>query len=267
MMKLFIYDGSFDGMVSAIFDSFAAKCAPSAIVSEHFQQASLLDEIWRIETDPEKVERVLQGLNRRSAGEAATLIYKMFLSEMPDIEMQIYRLVRLVMRAHDPAILENFANEHVLYAAQVNKMISREVHRMHAFVRFQRASSGIYYALIDPDFNVLPLLDDHFTRRFADQPWLIFDVRRRYGLSYDLQHTCFVSDQSPVLLESIHTQPVPDVEEGERIYQQLWQRYFHAVNIAERNNTKLHLRHLPKRYWKYLVEKQMPSAKKLSSRW
>jgi probable DNA metabolism protein len=45
-------------------------------------------------------------------------------------------------------------------------------------------------------------------------------------------------------------------DESELLYQMLWQQYFNSVNIAARKNTRLHLRHMPKRYWKYLPEKR-----------
>lgn len=39
-------------------------------------------------------------------------------------------------------------------------------------------------------------------------------------------------------------------------FQKLWQDYFKSTNIESRKNMKLHTRHIPKRYWKYLSEKQ-----------
>ena len=36
----------------------------------------------------------------------------------------------------------------------------------------------------------------------------------------------------------------------------MWKDYFDSTNIKERKNMKLHIRHVPKRYWKYLSEKQ-----------
>jgi len=42
----------------------------------------------------------------------------------------------------------------------------------------------------------------------------------------------------------------------EAAYQTMWRAYFQAVTIPERRNLKLHLRHVPKRYWPYLTEKQ-----------
>jgi probable DNA metabolism protein len=46
------------------------------------------------------------------------------------------------------------------------------------------------------------------------------------------------------------------IDEKEELYQQLWQQYFSSVNIAARKNTKLHIQHMPKRYWRWLTEKK-----------
>ena len=47
-----------------------------------------------------------------------------------------------------------------------------------------------------------------------------------------------------------------DPSASERLSQMLWQRYFAAVNIAQRANPGLHLSKLPRRYWRYLTEKK-----------
>ncbi|MGY0039832.1 DUF4130 domain-containing protein [Pedobacter sp. NJ-S-72] len=46
------------------------------------------------------------------------------------------------------------------------------------------------------------------------------------------------------------------LSEKEGFYAVLWKDYFKSTNIAARKNTKLHIQHVPKRYWKYLTEKQ-----------
>ena len=56
---------------------------------------------------------------------------------------------------------------------------------MEAFVRFQKLKDGLYYSLVQPDYNVLPLII-HFEDRYADQRWLIYDSHRKYGLYYNL---------------------------------------------------------------------------------
>lgn len=127
---------------------------------------------------------------------------------------------------------------------------------MEAFIRFQLTQDDLYYAVIDPDFDVLPLIKKHFHERYADQAWLIYDTRRKYGLYYDKEKVEAVSMSfeentgSGKNIRSIYN-------ENEELYQKLWQQYFNSVNIAARKNMKLHIQHMPKRYWKFLTEKSI----------
>lgn len=45
------------------------------------------------------------------------------------------------------------------------------------------------------------------------------------------------------------------LDEKDEYFQHLWKQYYHSTNIEARRNMKLHIKHVPKRYWKYLVEK------------
>lgn len=251
-----IYDGSYEGLLSCIFVIFKERIAPVAISTEENHQFTLLDEATHVSTNEDWAARVLKGIESRTNVSASALIYKIFLSELPLSEMLVYQVIQAIIRKGDATILENFANPFILKAAQIEKMIHREVHRMHAFVRFQKSRDGVFYSAIEPDFNVLPLIGDHFERRYADQNWLIFDAKRHYGLYYDQATMSFVSPDDPVF--AISASALEDdsfKDEREAEYQALWKNYFQAVNIRERNNPKLHLRHMPQRYWKYLLEK------------
>lgn len=257
-----IYDGSYEGLLSCVFAVFKERIEPVLITSEACYQASLLDAATQVTTNDAWALRVIEGIDRRTRGRASPLIYAVFLSELPGSEMLVYRVIQAIIRQGDASALENYANPDVLKAAQIEKMIHREVHRMHAFVRFQKRRDGLFCAAIEPDFNVIPLIGDHFERRYADQCWLIFDTRRHYGLYYDKTAMGFIAADDPVISSAGDLiSPVGAsldaslTDEKELEYQALWKNYFHAVNISERNNAKLHLRHMPRRYWKYLTEK------------
>ncbi len=263
---VFIYDGSYEGLLSCIFSVFKKRITPTAITTEASYQLTLLDAVERVATNEEWATRVLKGIDERTHARASTLIYKLFLSELPSCEMLVYQVIQAIIKKGDESILENFANPYILKAAQIEKMMHREVHRMHAFVRFQKSRDGLFYAAVDPDFNVLPLIGDHFERRYADQPWLIFDARRHYGLHYDLKKMSFVSVDDAIIRTNLPScsndklqnnvfQDDAFQDEREKEYQSLWKNYFQSVNISERNNAKLHLRHMPRRYWKHLTEK------------
>lgn len=270
-MMIYIYDGSFEGLLSAVFTSFADKIFPRDIVEENRYQLGLLDDARSIGTNEDQAERVLRALDHKSKGRGALLVYKMFLSGLPEIEMTIFHLIKTLMDRRENrlnhhlkvldnplSVLDNYANPHVAQALRIEKMIGREVHRMHAFVRFQKSADGIFRALINPDFNVLPLIATHFERRYADQPWVILDTLRHYALYYNLSTTRIIGPDDALLAPTVNEQREKGHDQKEDLYQQLWVDYFNSVNIQERKNTKLHLRHMPRRYWRHLVEKTHP---------
>jgi probable DNA metabolism protein len=89
--------------------------------------------------------------------------------------------------------------------------------------------------------------------RDSDQKWMIFDLKRHYGIFYDLKEVHFFTPDSSQLQN--FRNPEQFHHEEEKKYQTLWQRYFVKTGIPERKNMKLHIQWVPKRYWKYLTEK------------
>lgn len=250
---IYLTDGTYDGLLCAIFDSYKNP-APQEIVDARCFQGNIFDAQYSVTSNEEIAQRVLLGIEKVAGASANRLLLKAFLSEFPDANMLVYRLVRKLMALKRGDFLKNYGDADVLRAAQISKMINREVHRMHAFVRFQKLQCGDYLALVDPDFNVMPLLDDHFVRRFADMAWTIFDTRRGYGIYYDKTSVSYVTEIPADLDES---EKIADefLDQNEKAFQALWKAYFDSVNIKFRKNEKHHLAQLPKRYWKYLSEK------------
>ncbi|MEO7524367.1 MAG: TIGR03915 family putative DNA repair protein, partial [Ferruginibacter sp.] len=124
-------------------------------------------------------------------------------------------------------------------------------------VRFQLTKDKLYYAIIQPDYNVLPLISKHFEDRYADQRWLIYDSIRKVGLYFDLQKVEEIVMHFEADLDN-KEQLKAIYDEEEVLYQTLWQQYFQSININARKNLKLHIQHMPKRYWRNLVEKKIP---------
>lgn len=253
-MYHYAYDGSFEGFLTVIFDVYERKAWPDKIVNQQRVQPSLFATSIPVITDEEKADRVWRGLLRKISAVAGVQLYKVFLSELPDMEMIIYQYIKLAFDS-PVNIEENFAADCVRLVAHINKQVFRESHRMEAFVRFQKTGDNLFYAGIEPDFNVIPLIQKHFSQRYADQRWLIYDIKRKYGIYYNLQTVSYVQlEQVPINRSG--QLPATLLDEHETAYQDLWQTYFNSVNIPERKNKKLHLRHIPARYWKYLAEKR-----------
>ena len=252
-MKVLLYDGTFDGLLSAIFDAYDLRVQVGRIVPAFEHEASLFEQPITCIFDKNKANRVQKAIVSKTSKGALKILYSAFLSEEADVEMRIYRFVQAAM-ASKISVEENFLDDNILHLHQLKKKIDREVHRMHAFVRFQLTKDEIYYAVIEPDFNVMPLISDHFEKRYPAQQWLIYDARRHYGIFYDKTKTDFITfaEQNPLQLRQLPSSILDAAETG---YQVAWKHYFDSVNIPERKNIKLHLQHVPRRYWKYLSEK------------
>ena len=251
--KILVYDGSFNGYLTAIFIAFEQKLVIADIQKDSQLQSGLFSDVETVYTDVDKAKRVWNGIEKKSTT-AIKNIYFSFLSEQKGIELLLYRYIQKLFSKTEMLHL-NFSDDHVLKVAQLAKSVGREKHRMEAFVRFQLTKDGIYFSNIEPDFDVLPLISKHFKSRYADQKWLIYDVKRKYGLYYDLNSVEMVT----LKLNEVHTNKTiksTAFTAGEYEYQDLWNNYFKSTNIASRVNMKLHIQHVPKRYWKYLSEKK-----------
>lgn len=254
MLQTVIYNGSFENFLTALFDVYEYKIKEPDIQKEGFANTSLFADIHIVPENKVKAERVIKALKQKISNQAFTGFYKTFLSELPGIENVLLRYVQYMLASVNSAE-RNFANADVLMIHQTSHKVDREKHRMKAFIRFQKTKDDLYYAIVQPDFNVLPLIVKHFKDRYADQRWLIYDVRRKYGLYYDKE---MVTEVNIDFKENINDASVKQniYDEEEDLYQSLWQTYFNSVNIKARKNMKLHIQHMPKRYWKYLTEKQ-----------
>jgi probable DNA metabolism protein len=197
-----------------------------------------------------KAKRVWKGMKKRLPEKILTRYYWAFLTEVPEVYNLLTRFARYVFDVGGH-VVEDYSNPDILRVEELNNMLHREKHRFEAFVRFDKGADGRFYAAIDPDFNVLPVIEPHFRDRYADQEWIIYDVTRHYGLYYDLHKTEAIQlEDAPKLKQHglVHEADSAD-------YQQLWFTYFKSVSIKARENKKLHYQHVPLRYWKYLPEK------------
>ena len=253
-MLYYLYDGTFEGFLSGVFDVYYRNEKPARIVNEG-TALPLFADPHQVISDEDKAGRVLDGLKKKISKSAIHMLYYCFLSEMQDIELILLRYIQKAL-ASPVSIEVNFADDDVLMLSKIYKKVSNERTHMLQFVRFQKTSDGMYFAVMDPLYNVLPLCVDFFQDRYADQQWLIYDTRRNFGLYYDLTKTEVVHfEHPPVHLKTgkISTEQQDDYEKA---FQALWKDYLQAITIQPRKNLRLQRQFMPKRFWKYLIEKE-----------
>ncbi len=255
-MVTYLFDSTFPGLLTAVFESYAARQKEINVIPAAGYQPGFPDTAVTITSDPEKAQRVWDGLGKRIGNAGRYEFYTAFFSESSEAWQHMFGYARYIFD-HGGERAADYGNRHVLAIATYARKVGRERHRMKAFVRFKKGMDGLYAAVVEPDFNVLPLIAGHFRDRYADQRWMIFDKRRRYGIYYDLTFVQEVKiEPLPAGASRVAAPAAMLPDENDSLYTSLWQEYFKSTNIKERANLKLHIQHVPRRYWKHLPEKE-----------
>jgi len=244
--KAYLYDGSFDGLLTCIYDAFYLKENPIEIISEHAFVPDLIKETFYIETRQADAEKVYNATREKISNDAAELIYYVYLSDLPGSGILILKYLRIGFKMGSNTNL-NLQNEIVLKMFRIRNKVALEAHRILGFIRFKKISKEIYYAPFEPDHNIIALISDHFSNRLSDQNWIIHDLKREIAVFYNRNEwviSPFSKKQGAALFSY----------NEESKYEKLWRTYFSATAITERKNINLQRNHMPKRYWKHLTE-------------
>lgn len=255
-MIIFQYDHTFEGILSALFDAYSRKTFPDLLLPEKEPLPLFYDSVFHVITDNKKAERVWTALKKKLSRGALSQLTYCWLSEKPEAPLLLFNYMRKIVIAPH-SIETNFSDPDILAITQLGKKVSSEQHRVLQFMRFQKTYNGIYYGAMAPLYNVFPLTISHFQNRFSDQPWLIYDTKRKYGYYYDQNTVSEITFEFP---EQSHftTGKLNDslLDIKEKLFQTLWKSYFDSICIKERLNPIKHKKDMPVRFWKYLTEKQ-----------
>lgn len=312
----YVYDGSFEGFLSAItvvmrsHSSVLDKKRPFyGIISENAPRP-LLD--YKIAPIIPSIIFDFGNYIQQNFGETMTkTIYHAFLSEAEGIEDAITEYIFLARKQHrDP--IDQLYQDCVKKVAGAAKTVTRESHHYLGLLRFRKVVSPdncnefptndslqsgtkqstnsidhqkslhshdpsvfdtsllsiedtmsslitdgsvyeksdkpleIFVADCEPVTCALPLIAEHFVERFPNQIFIIFDRRRSICVIHFKSDQWIIKPYDPKLDISIHF---------DSSFELIWQKYFKTLAIPERINPKLQMGNMPKRYWKYLIEK------------
>lgn len=227
---------------------------PDSLLDMNDMKPLFVDKSFHIITETEKSQRVWSGLEKKLSESACGMLLTVWLSELPDVGSLLFRFMYKAFRSQQSIEL-NFGDKDVLKCTEIFRKVNSSRQKVIQFVRFQKTKDGIFFAPISPDFNVISLVAEHFKERYADQQWIIYDTKRRYGLYYDLSDITEITfSENPV--DEAGKLKSEQLDESEKIYRQMWKNYFRTMTIKERINPKLQSQHMPIRYWKYLTEMQ-----------
>jgi probable DNA metabolism protein len=155
-------------------------------------------------------------------------------------------MYRLAWRTsfENPRLLEDAADPDVRNATLMDAAIRRDVHKMHAFVRFreivEEGAAPVYFAWFEPEHEILRRGATFFVKRFPNMTWTIATpegaaVWNQTALSF---------------VES----PGRDAGPASDAFEDLWRTYYRSICNVARINPSVMQREMPQKYWKNLPE-------------
>ncbi len=156
-------------------------------------------------------------------------------------------LYRLLWRLRvEPRLMEVAADREVNAAQRMVKSVNRDVHKMHAFVRFRDVSTAegeAFVAWFEPEHFIEERAAPFFARRFASMRWTI--VTPRLTVVWDGDDLVFGPGgrRSEV--------PAEDAQDA------LWRTYYASIFNPARLKVKAMTAEMPKKYWRNLPEARL----------
>lgn len=204
------------------------------------EQASLLDcsadrpsvrdpAVSQAFTVPREFLRLAQSVILHSDPSRFALLYRML--------WRMRNEPRLLSMTMDPDIVKAFA---------MSRSIRRDIHKMHAFVRFRevpQTEPQAFIAWFEPDHHIVEAATPFFARRFANFPWAIMTPER--SAHWDLHELTF----GPGAHRS--DAPADDATED------LWRQYYASIFNPARLKVHSMRNHMPQKYWRNLPESEL----------
>jgi DNA polymerase len=188
------------------------------------------------------------------AGEAPSIALPRRVAEMiellvchrdPERYALLYQLVWRVL--HDERMLPEIASDPLVHRLhRMEKSVRRDLHKMHAFVRFRQSDEGRFVAWFEPEHFILEAAAQFFLDRFRGMAWSILTP---LGSLYWDRVRLTIGPPA-------RRQDAPSAD----AFEEGWRGYYESTFNPARLNPTVMRGHMAKKYWKNLPEAQSISG-------
>jgi len=238
----YLYDGSFEGLLCCVHESYYLKELPFMIF-DYEQPQETLFPVKEIKTDHAKAEKVENSIAESISKEALRLVHTCYFSCMENREVTILNFLRMGYKIGSK-VTSMLSHDTVRAITKAAQNVLSESHFYREFLRFSEYN-GALVAIIEPKNFVLPITSPHFCDRLPDEKFLIYDKNHKYAFVYENYRRMLIP------LEHIE---LPEAGEEEEKYRVLWKQFYNTIAIESRINPKRRMGNMPKRYWSQLTE-------------
>ncbi|MGO3019201.1 MAG: TIGR03915 family putative DNA repair protein [Anaerococcus sp.] len=250
-MKYLTYDGTLEGLFTVVFEFY--KDIFKISIEKESDQLDFLKKDF-IETDLDKSYRVKKALEEKISPKFLKDVQRNFRSKDLDKENLIARMIRFSFHYGNSFIGSD--NKYAIKFRENLKNYGSELHTYKGLVRFSKIQEDFLFSEIAPENDLIMDLALHFLKRMPKEKFIIYDKNRKKAF-FSIEGKFELVDVIDLKIEE---------DKDEKFYKDLWVSFYDSISIKERKNSKLMISNMPKKYWKYLPEKNRISLKKKESR-
>jgi len=225
-----------------VYESYYKKELPFAIFDYDKEQDTLFS-VKEIVTDDVAAKKVEDSIGGKISQETLRLVQLCYLSYIENRELAILEFLRMGYKI-GPSVIDMLSHETVRTVTKAAQNVGCESHKYKGFLRFSEFD-GALAAIIEPKNFVLPVIAPHFCNRFPSEQFMIYDKTHKHAFLYQN------GEKSLIPLEHLE---LPQAGADEEKYRLLWKQFYNTIAIEGRNNPKLRMGHMPKRYWAQMTE-------------
>ncbi len=250
--RILVCEDSLEGIFTGVYDGWKWKlCGKQVEISvREPEYPDFFTTIMTVPADTEKAGKVLCTISSRLGHAVYEALCYAAVSCYPDKGTLVFRVLWMALsgRKCDRRILENLADPDVNMVAKLRIKVWHELHRFYGFVRFREISGSVLFSEIAPENDILEMLGPHFTDRFPNENWMIYDSGRQKVLLHPRGQAPYIQ-KNAVIDRNAGNEPVQKEE-----YEELWKRFCYSVTIQERKNPHLQQQFLPLKFRSNMTE-------------
>lgn len=259
-MYVFQCEDSIDGIFTGVYDAWASKLGHKNIQlsSGENQNLTLFSEYISVTTDFLKSRKVSRTLIQKLGVYFYETICQCAMADgscrklSMDKANAIYQTIVMALALPEGAkVLEYLGEPCIACIFELCRQTQNEGHHLVEFLRFAELQNKILFARIHPKNDVLPILAAHFTNRLPLENFIIYDATHQTAAVHKASKDYLIVDASSMDLSLAKA-----YSKEEETFRSLWCTFFESIAIESRENLKLQIQNIPKRFWADTVELQ-----------
>lgn len=243
-MKIFKCDGTFEGILTAVFDAYKISSNEEIMIeTDTLSNIALFGDVIEVITDTVKSTRVANGL-RRISEQAYYYTYLAAISYDNDRGTSIFYFIKRCFEIGEEAI-NDLHNLHISHMLNMYRNAEKEFWHYRGFLRFIKYNDFLL-GRYEANNDIMDLLADFFSDRLKQEHFVIVDMKRGKAAVHKAYTDYFITDFDVNVIKRL------TISESERLIMDTFETFKNTIGIEGRRNEKLQQQMMPLRFRKYM---------------